>query len=160
MNPVARLLRELKEARKTNDQPGADIQLMTLREEDVYRWKALLKGPPETPFEGGTYEVELQIPSDYPIVPPVAKFKNKVFHPNVKFDSGEICLDILKSTWSPAWTLASVCRAIQTLLSHPEADSPLNCDAGNMIRAGDADAFNAMARYYAIEHAGAPDMDW
>lgn len=44
--------------------------------------------------------------------------------------TGEICLDILKTTWSPAWTLQSVCRAILALLSQAEPDSPLNCDAG------------------------------
>ena len=36
--------------------------------------------------------------------------------------------------------------------SHP-FDSPLNCDAGNMLRAGDYVAFNNMANMYCIEYA-------
>lgn len=160
MNPIPRLMREAKDARKSNDQPNADIVLEPVSDDSLYRWRAVLHGPPDTPFAGGKFELELQVPSDYPIVPPAAKFRTKVFHPNVKFETGEICLDILKSTWTPAWTLQAVCRAIQTLMSHPEATSPLNCDAGNMIRADDLVAYESVARYYAIRDAGAPSSPW
>jgi ubiquitin-protein ligase len=39
-----------------------------------------------------------------------------MFHPNVNFDTGEICLDILKREWTPAWSLEAACRAIIALL--------------------------------------------
>ena len=51
------------------------------------------------------------------------------------------------------WTLESVARAIVNLLLNPNAESPLNCDAGNAIRAGDMLAFNSMARMYTVEEA-------
>ena len=69
--------------------------------------------------------------------------------------TGEICLDILKNAWSPAWTLQSVCRAILSLLAHAAPDSPLNCDAGNLLRAGDVLGYNSMARCYTVEYASA-----
>ena len=44
--------------------------------------------------------------------------------------TGEICLDVLKSQWSPAWTISTACTAVRALLESPEPDSPLNIDAG------------------------------
>lgn len=157
MTAVSRLKRELREATSSTE---TDIQLKLADPNDLFRWEATIRGPPDTPFEGATYNVTLRIPSDYPMVPPAAQFKTKVFHPNIAFATGEVCLDILKSRWSPAWTVNSVCRAIANLLSDPEADSPLNCDAGNLVRAGDMLGYFHMARYYAITEAGAPPMQW
>lgn len=77
-------------------------------------------------------------------------FQGRVFHPNVHYkvrplplsslttlsspstpsQTGEICLDVLKDQWSPVWTLASACLAVQALLAAPEPSSPLNVDAG------------------------------
>ena len=77
----------------------------------------------------------------------------QIFHPNVHFRSGDVCLDILKKEWSPAWGLQAACRAVLALLSDPDADSPLNCDAGNMIRGKDMVAYNSTAKMYTIENA-------
>mmetsp|Transcript_24033 Transcript_24033/g.39495 ORF Transcript_24033/g.39495 Transcript_24033/m.39495 type:complete len:103 (-) Transcript_24033:211-519(-) len=88
------------------------------------------------------------IPDQYPLSPPNCKFVTKIFHPNVHFKTGEICLDILKTAWSPAWTLQSVCRAIIALLSNAEPDSPLNCDAGNLLRGGDFRGYASLAKMY------------
>lgn len=63
--------------------------------------------------------------------PPVLHFQTKIFHPNIHFESGEVCLDVLKQEWNPQWTIESVIRAVGLMLMQPNADSPLNCDAGN-----------------------------
>lgn len=41
------------------------------------------KGPSGTPYEGGTYEVAINIPNEYPFKPPVMKFTTKIWHPNI-----------------------------------------------------------------------------
>ena len=147
-----RLLKEFREA--STGKPDPEISLMLTEESDLYQWTALLQGPAATPYEGGTFEVSLKCPSSYPLAPPKATFVTPVFHPNVKFKTGEICLDILKpDAWTPAWTLQSVCRALTALLSHPEADSPLNCDCGNLIRNNDLRGYRSMAKMYTTMHA-------
>ena len=113
------------------------------------------QGPSDTCYENGTFKLDIRVPEHYPLVPPAVRFRTKIFHPNIHFKTGEVCLDILKTAWSPAWTLQSVCQAVLALLSAPEPSSPLNCDAGNLLRAGDVRGFNSLARMYTIEHAAA-----
>jgi len=98
--------------------------------------------------------VDVTVPPQYPMLPPAARFRTRVFHPNVHFKTGEICLDILKAAWSPAWGLQSAMQAVLSLLSDPEPDSPLNCDAGNLLRARDRRGFRSLARLY-LHEAGA-----
>ena len=119
----------------------------------MQRWTAWLAGPPGTPYEGSEFEVRIAVPDAYPLHPPSLTFATRVFHPNIHFATGEVCVDILKGAWSPAWTLVSVCHAVRALLSSPAPDSPLTCDAGNLLRAGDARGFASLARMYAVEHA-------
>lgn len=47
----------------------------------------------------------------------------------------------------------STCQAILALMSDPAPDSPLNCDAGNLLRGGDVRGYNSLAKMYTMEHA-------
>lgn len=64
-----------------------------------------------------------------------------------------MCLDVLKSQWTPAWTISSACTAVQVMLSDPEPDSPLNIDAANLARSGDKMAYEDLIRYYTAIYA-------
>ncbi|QDZ19291.1 ubiquitin-conjugating enzyme [Chloropicon primus] len=148
---TTRLFRELKEfQQRSNASEGIE---MAPDESNIFHWSAVLKGPSETCYENGTFELDIRVPQDYPLVPPAVRFRTKIFHPNIHFKTGQVCLDILKTAWSPAWTLQSVCQAVLALLSAPEPSSPLNCDAGNLLRAGDVRGFNSLAKMYTIEFA-------
>eukprot|EP00933_Yihiella_yeosuensis_P055815 TRINITY_DN54744_c0_g1_i1.p1 TRINITY_DN54744_c0_g1~~TRINITY_DN54744_c0_g1_i1.p1 ORF type:complete len:152 (+),score=22.72 TRINITY_DN54744_c0_g1_i1:169-624(+) len=144
-----RLTQELREMSKN---PDPDIQL-EMTEDTIENWKAFVRGPQDSPYEGGKFQLEIICTTEYPLTPPKVNFITKIFHPNVDFKTGELCLDILKTDWSPAWTLQYVCRAVIALLLDPNADSPLNCDAGNLIRSGDMRGFKSMAKMYTVEHA-------
>lgn len=142
-----RLLKEHRELQREQARGNGDM-ILTPVDGNLYRWSATVYGPVDTPYAGGKFDLELIVPSTYPLYAPTVRFKTRVFHPNVHAKSGEICLDILKAAWSPVWTLQSTVRAIVVLLAHPEPSSPLNCDAGNLLRNGDTRGFRSCAKMY------------
>jgi ubiquitin-conjugating enzyme (huntingtin interacting protein 2) len=51
--------------------------------DDLTHLRGSFRGPPGTPYDGGTYFVDIKIPNEYPFRPPIMKFETKVWHPNV-----------------------------------------------------------------------------
>ena len=84
-----------------------------------------IEGPNDSPYENGIFQLELFLPSDYPMTPPKVRFLTKIYHPNVD-KLGRICLDILKDKWSPALQIRTVLLSIQALMSAPNPDDPLD----------------------------------
>lgn len=76
--------------------------------EEIFKIKAVVNGPQGTPYEGGIWELELSTPTEFPKKGFSARFKTKIFHPNVGND-GAICVDRLKSGWNPSnWTVSEI----------------------------------------------------
>lgn len=48
-------------------------------------WNAVIFGPEDTPWDGGTFKLALQFSEEYPNKPPIVKFVSKLFHPNGKY---------------------------------------------------------------------------
>ena len=93
---------------------------------DNYRYfDVSIDGPPDTPYHGGVFRLEMFLTNKYPMQPPKCRFLTKIYHPNVDA-VGRICLDILKGNWSPALNLPKVCLSIQSLLQEPNPDDPLD----------------------------------
>lgn len=116
-------------------------------------------GPGGTCFEGGKFQAELLLPDDYPMSPPKVVFDTKIYHPNIGIPEsisldnlGRICLDILKKNWSPALQIKSVLLSIQSLLSEPNPDDPLNNEAAEKWKTNKT-AAEAQAREWTGKYA-------
>eukprot|EP00434_Breviolum_minutum_P005528 symbB.v1.2.004875.t1/scaffold264.1/size247971/16 len=92
--------------------------------DDMFNWQATIMGPPDSPYQGGVFFLNINFPSDYPFKPPKVHFTTKIYHCNVN-SNGAICLDILKDQWSPALTISKVLLSISSLLTDPNPNDPL-----------------------------------
>ncbi|UJR24761.1 hypothetical protein I4U23_006135 [Adineta vaga] len=118
---------------------------------NMTHWVGWIQGSEETPFNGGRFKLAIEFPSDYPFKPPKVKFCTPIYHPNISL-KGEICLDILHSQWSPAFTVRSLLIAISSLLNDPNPDHGLNKDALTIYRT-DKQKYNETAKQWTTMHA-------
>jgi ubiquitin-conjugating enzyme E2 D/E len=145
MSMTRRVQRELQEITAENKDSKNAVYSIAPEKDNLLRWSGFLFGPVGTPYEGGTFQILIELPSEYPFKPPTVTFLTKIFHPNIS-DTGYICLDILKQhMWSPALSLAKVMFSISSLLSDPNPNDPLMPEIASIYKR-DKKRFETMAR--------------
>ncbi|CAP33756.2 Protein CBR-UBC-21 [Caenorhabditis briggsae] len=120
---MTRVTRECKEVAQASDITEAGIHV-EMTDNNITDIKGLIKGPDDTPYADGMFEVHMSIPDQYPFEPPKVKFVTRVWHPNVSSQTGAICLDILKDKWAASLTLRTVLLSIQAMMCAPEPSDP------------------------------------
>jgi len=123
-----RLLRDLK---KLQSDPPQGVSAAP-NENDIMSWTAVMFGPEDTPWEGGTFTLEVKFTEEFPTKPPHVRFLSRMFHPNV-YTNGEICLDILQNQWSPIYDISAILTSVQSLLCDPNPNSPANSEAAQLF---------------------------
>lgn len=119
--------------------------------DDLFHWQATIMGPSDSPYQSGVFFLTIHFPTDYPFKPPKVAFTTKIYHPNIN-SNGSICLDILRSQWSPALTVSKVLLSICSLLCDPNPDDPLVPEIAHTYKA-DRERYNKSAREWTHKYA-------
>ncbi|KAL7714458.1 Ubiquitin-conjugating enzyme family protein [Entamoeba marina] len=95
--------------------------------DDVYKWKVIVDGPAGTPYEGGKFELKIELPKEYPHKPPALYVQTKVYTPIVNPDDKTICAPILQSdnkpgNWAPTNSVYDVILVFRTMLGEMNTD--------------------------------------
>lgn len=53
------------------------------REDNLRHFDVVIIGPAGSPYESGHFQLELFLPSDYPLDPPKLRFTTPIYHPNI-----------------------------------------------------------------------------
>ncbi|KAG9406303.1 Ubiquitin-conjugating enzyme E2 J1 [Aphanomyces cochlioides] len=81
-------------------------------EDNMFDWHFTIRGPRDTPFEGGVYHGRILLPADYPFKPP----NIILLTPNGRFEvKKKICLSISAyhpEHWQPAWGVRLILEAL------------------------------------------------
>lgn len=152
-----RIRREFKEVIKSEEVAKCAIKV-ELVNDSFTELKGEIAGPPDTPYEGGNFILEIKVPETYPFNPPKVRFITKIWHPNISSVTGAICLDILKDQWAAAMTLRTVLLSLQALLSAAEPDDPQDAVVAKQFKEN-LEMFKLTARHWTNAYAGGPEIN-
>ena len=102
-----------------------------------------------TVYEEGLFNVEINIPENYPEKGPTCYFLHEeLYHPNVSQNNRRICLgDYFQTNWKSSITLNEVINQIFNILKNPCYDNSYDKIIGKAYKA-DPQAFHQIVREF------------
>merc|ERR1711915_64849 len=128
---IKRELMNLKKDQQNSDSTLACFEISSDVENNLFEWHIKLHAPSHSLYKGGVFNLRITFPSEYPFKPPVILFLTRIYHPNINAN-GNICLDILRDSWTPALTIQKVIISLVSWLDEPNAADPLVPEIGRL----------------------------
>ncbi|XP_071494467.1 ubiquitin-conjugating enzyme E2 J2-like [Diadema setosum] len=111
---------------------------------NILEWHYVVRGPKDTPYEGGVYHGKLVFPREFPFKPPSIY----MITPNGRFKvNTRLCLsisDFHPDTWNPAWSVSTILTGLLSFMveKNPTWGSIETTDFVKKQFAHDSGAFN------------------
>lgn len=135
MNCTTNLRRIMKESEQLQSLGNEYDKMFVIKMvgDNIYNWKAIIYGPEDTFYAGYKFIVDIILPLDYPNSPITVKFITPIQHLNIN-STGDICLDTLKTKWTPTCNVTLILISIISLLGDPNPTDPLNSELAELYR--------------------------
>ena len=111
---LKRIKKELSDIEKANEKYFE----VFLADGNLFEWTIKVDGPPNTPYEGGIFLLEVILPRDYPFKTPQFRFKTPVYHTQIH-QLHRFCCFNCQDDWSPALTIQKLMIRLTDLLTDP-----------------------------------------
>ncbi|CAL6015723.1 Ubiquitin-conjugating_enzyme E2 [Hexamita inflata] len=118
--------------------------IFNLKQKDTYiEFNTYFFGPLDfpSPFQGQAIEILLTLTNKFPnSSPSIGVASSTIWHPNIDFHSGSVCVDQLNSNWNSKIDLITIIEDIlPSLFVSPNPADPLNHDAAKQFSASQED---------------------
>ena len=92
---------------------------------NLHKWIVHMPGPEGCAYEGAVFSISFVFPDNYPFKHPDVKFITPMYHPNIKKETGEICMDVFASSWSPTQKVQDIIEKLVSMIKSPSTSTPL-----------------------------------
>eukprot|EP01026_Neomeris_dumetosa_P055013 TRINITY_DN4972_c0_g1_i2.p2 TRINITY_DN4972_c0_g1~~TRINITY_DN4972_c0_g1_i2.p2 ORF type:complete len:182 (+),score=8.07 TRINITY_DN4972_c0_g1_i2:83-547(+) len=139
------------EAQEINDARIPNLQFSPIND-NMKEWLLIITGPENSPYEGGTFFVKISFTENYPLQPPIVKFKTVTFHCNVD-QNGDVNVEsLLSRTWSPVIQLKSLVVQIVEMFQKPIITNACNKQIAKLY-IEDRQKYDVIAKQWTKEFA-------
>jgi len=149
--------RVMDSLRTIDQDPSVNVFLDPFPDADLFNWHGIIMGPLDTPYENGIFHFDMTFTYSFPFFAPEFRLRTKILHPNISPDGG-VCMDILKDTWSPAFSVDQILLSFVSLLYNPTLDDPCNREAAQQYL-DDRERYNQIAREWTQNYATDRSME-
>ena len=113
------------------DSPDGVIEITAVNE-SILVWRVVMQCLEHAgPFSDHIIVFDVTFGENYPYQQPVVRFVDKIFHPNVDFNSGLLCSD---GKWSVVYDMRVFLLTVRSLITYPSvlndgSENPINIEA-------------------------------
>ena len=125
------------------DIPDGVVEIILI-DNDISKWRVTMQCLETGPLKSHIVCFDILFPVDYPHTSPIVKFVNQIYHPNVDFESGQLCSE---GKWCAVYDVRILLLTVRSLLSYPNIEEPVNIEAAIML-SNDPDTFNKISTLF------------